>query len=161
MSGDPSTGSGLAPSTGSGPAPVGLVIASHGDLSRALLNTAEMIVGPQDGVQAVCLHPQDSLEHCHRSLQEAIGQVDRGGGVLVLIDLFGGTPGNAAALGLRERWYPVVAGVNLPMLLEVLMNRDGSLSAAELSALALQAGQAGLIDVSARLQAQMGITGNP
>ena len=132
----------------------GIVVASHGDLASALISSAEMIVGSQDNVAAVCLDPEDNLEACHDALCAAIDRVQTDAGVIVLIDLFGGTPGNAAALGLRERSYPVVAGVNLPMLLEVLMSRLGSLSLKELTEIALQAGHNSIIDVGARLEAQ-------
>ena len=133
---------------------IGIVVASHGDLSRALIHSAEMIVGPQEHVEAVCLDPQDTLETYLSALQAAINQADSGDGVLVLIDLFGGTPGNAAALGLSQQSYAVVSGVNLPMVLEVMMARSDGLSSADLAALALQAGNDGIIDVGARLEAR-------
>lgn len=133
----------------------GVVVASHGDLARALINSAQLIVGEQDNIVAVCLDPQDNLEACFDALCCAIDQVQTDAGVMVLIDLFGGTPGNAAALGLRERSHPVVAGVNLPMLLEVMLSRSSGLSEAELTEVALQAGQSSIIDVRARLEAQI------
>lgn len=132
----------------------GVVVASHGDLARALISSAEMIVGSQENVAALCLDPKDNLETCHNELCAAIDRVQTDAGVIVLIDLFGGTPGNAAALGLRERSYPVVAGVNLPMLLEILVSRSSGLSVEELTDIALQAGQNSIIDVRARLEAQ-------
>jgi mannose/fructose/sorbose-specific phosphotransferase system IIA component len=133
---------------------MGIVVASHGDLASALISSAEMIIGSQENVAAVCLDPKDNLEACHNALCAAIDQVQTDAGVIVLIDLFGGTPANAAVLGLRERSYPIVAGVNLPMLLEVLMSRQGGLSAKELTEVALQAGQDSIIDVGARFEAQ-------
>jgi mannose/fructose/sorbose-specific phosphotransferase system IIA component len=134
---------------------IGIVVASHGALAQALINSAEMIVGAQDNVATVCLDPKDNLEACHNRLCTAIDQVQTEAGVLALIDLFGGTPGNAALLGLRERTYHVVAGVNLPMLLEVLMSRNSGVSVKELTDIALQAGQNSIIDVSARFEAQL------
>jgi PTS system mannose-specific IIA component len=133
---------------------IGIVVASHGDLSRALIHSVEMIVGSQAHVEAVCLDPKDTLETCQSALQAAIDQADSGDGVLVLIDLFGGTPSNAAALGLSQRSYAVVTGVNLPMILEVMMVRRDDLSITDLAALALQAGYNGIIDVGTRLEAQ-------
>jgi mannose/fructose/sorbose-specific phosphotransferase system IIA component len=134
---------------------IGVVIASHGDLAQALISSAEMIVGAQEGVVTVCLDPQDNLEACHDQLCSAIDGVQSEAGVIVLIDLFGGTPGNAAVLGLRERTYSVVAGANLPMLLEVLMSRGSGISVKELTDIALQAGQSSIIDVGARFEAQL------
>lgn len=132
----------------------GIVVASHGELASALISSAEMIVGSQDNITAVCLDPEDNLEACLDALCAAIDQVQTDAGVIVLIDLFGGTPGNAALLGLRERSYPVVAGVNLPMLLEVSMNRLGGLSTKELTEIAMQAGHNSIIDVGERFEAQ-------
>jgi mannose/fructose-specific phosphotransferase system component IIA len=95
------------------------------------------------------------LETCHGQLCDAVDQTQTAAGVLVLIDLFGGTPGNAAALGLRDRSYAVVSGVNLPMLLEVLLSRSSGISVKELVDIALQAGQSSIIDVGARFEAQL------
>jgi PTS system mannose-specific IIB component len=133
---------------------IGIVVASHGTLAQSLIATAELIVGAQDALAAACLDPQDSLETCCDALQAALAAVDQDAGVMVLIDLFGGTPGNAAALGLSTRSYPVIAGVNLPMLLEVLMSRESAQSPDELAQIALQAGHDGIINVGARLLAQ-------
>lgn len=134
------------------PPSVGVVIAAHGDLAHALRQSAEMIIGEQDGVVAVALNPQDNLDKLQTTIRAAIDQADGGAGVIVLIDLFGGTPSNAAALCLAERWVPIISGVNLPMLLEVLLNR-GSLSPAELAVLALESGTRGIIDITTKLNA--------
>lgn len=131
----------------------GVVVASHGELARELINSAEMIVGAQDNISAVCLDPQDNLETCHEALSAAIEQVRTSAGVIVLIDLFGGTPGHAAALGLREQSYPIVAGANLPMLLEILVSRSRGLSETDLADIALQVGRDSIIDVGARFAA--------
>ncbi|HLF28900.1 MAG TPA: PTS fructose transporter subunit IIA [Anaerolineae bacterium] len=133
------------------PPPVGVVIASHGGLARALLASTEMIVGAQEAVATVCLEPQDNLETFHAALSAAIDQTERGSGVLVLIDLFGGTPGHAAALCIRERERPIVSGVNLPMLLEVLLARWAR-SPEALSALALASGAKGIVDITAKIR---------
>ncbi len=133
---------------------IGIVIASHGSLARALLSSAEMIVGDQEGVTAVCLEPQDNLETFQATLSRAIDQADQGAGVMVLLDVFGGTPGNATLLRMREHEFPAVSGVNLPMLLEVLLSRR-ALSPESLAELALESGARGIVDITARLRAQM------
>ncbi len=130
---------------------IGVVIVGHGDLGQALVGSAALILGEQTNVAAVSLNPQDNLESCHGALMSGIEQLDTSQGVIVLADLFGGTPCNAAALGQRERSYPVVAGVNLPMLLEVLMSRDTVASADELTSIALEAGSKSIVDVGAQL----------
>ena len=136
------------------PPPVGIVIAAHGDLARALRDSAEMIVGAHDDVVTVSLEPQDNLETCQAALSAAIDTADRGAGAIVLVDLFGGTPSNAAALCLRQRRSEIVSGVNLPMLLEVLLRRSG-LTAEALATLASESGVKGIVDVAARMRAEM------
>jgi mannose/fructose-specific phosphotransferase system component IIA len=83
---------------------------------------------------------------------DGIDRLDTSQGVVVLVDLFGGTPCNAAALGARERLFPIVSGANLPMLLEILLNRECGLSVEELVDLTLEAGRASIVDVSAKLK---------
>ena len=136
--------------------PVGIVIASHGDLAGALLASAELIVGAQEHVTTACLGPQDNLETFHATLNTAIDQADGGAGVVVLIDLFGGTPGNAAALcaGQHAAPLPIVSGVNLPMLLEVLLSRNDT-TPQDLAAHAIDTGHRGIVDVTAKLLDQI------
>jgi mannose/fructose/sorbose-specific phosphotransferase system IIA component len=133
---------------------IGVLIVGHGDLGQALVSSALMIVGEQDNVAAVSLKPQDNLETCQCALKIGIERLNGSQGVIVLADLFGGTPCNAAALGQRERSYPIVAGVNLPMLLEVLLSRDQVTSVDELTSIALEAGSKSIIDVGALLRAR-------
>jgi len=133
--------------------PVGIIVATHGELSQALVATAEMIVGTQGNVTAVCLSPQDSPETFQEALDSAIRLANTGTGVVVLIDLFGGTPGNAASLAALRGSLHVISGVNLPMLIEVLLSRQG-MSAEELAAHALESGKAGIIDIAARVREQ-------
>lgn len=135
-------------------ASVGVVIAAHGDLAHALRQSAEMIVGAQDGVVTVALNPQDNLDSLQATIREAIDRADAGAGVIILIDLFGGTPGNAAALCLSQRELPIVSGVNLPMLLEVLLSRS-AMSPEALAELALASGNQGIVDITAKLKAQI------
>lgn len=132
---------------------VGLVVAGHGELASGLIGCAELIVGHQEGVEAVALRPEDSLESMQAALSEAIIRAERGAGVLVLIDLYGGTPGNAAALSLRDHPVEIVTGVNLPMLLEVMLRREMGTPAKELAEMATETGRAGIVDLRAQLQA--------
>jgi mannose/fructose/sorbose-specific phosphotransferase system IIA component len=133
---------------------IGVIVVAHGDLGQALVASASLILGEQDNVAAVSLKPQDNLETCQSALTTGIEQLDSSQGVIVLADLFGGTPCNAAALGQRDRSYPIVAGANLPMLLEVLLGRDQAASADELTGIALEAGSKSIIDVGAALRAR-------
>ncbi len=136
------------------PQPVGIVLASHGSLARALLSSAEMIVGAQEYVETVCLEADANLESFHAELVEAIDRADAGAGVILLIDLFGGTPGNAAALCLSQRQLPIVSGVNLPMLLEVMLSRE-TMTPDELASHAFASGAKGIVDITKKMQEQI------
>lgn len=123
--------------------PVGVVLVSHGALALGLKEAAEMIAGPQDGMALVMLGPAEDLDVFRLKLEAAVADVDRGRGVLLLVDLFGGSPGNTAAYLMSPR-VEVVTGVSLPMLLEVLMNRAGA-GVTELAQTAMQAGKDGVL----------------
>ncbi len=112
-----------------------------------------MILGQQNGVVTIKLMPSMNLEALEAELREAIERVDQGAGVMVMIDLFGGTPSNAAALCLRSHDCAIVTGVNLPMVLETLLAADGAGSLEELSRVAIDAGRAGIVDVAAKFAA--------
>jgi PTS system mannose-specific IIA component len=129
---------------------VGLVIGGHGYLAASMLEAAELILGQQEGVVTVALEPEQNLEDLHSQIGAAISQADHGNGVLVLLDLYGGTPSNATALHLKNSAIEAVAGVNLPMLLEVLLGRQER-NLAELTALAEEIGRQGVVNVRAAL----------
>lgn len=113
---------------------VGLVVATHGRLAEELLRTAEGIVGALERCEAVSVGADASMEEARARLAEAVRRVDAGDGVLVLTDMFGGTPANLALTFLDEK-VEVVTGVNLPMIVKLATARDGDLglrAAAEL-----------------------------
>jgi PTS system mannose-specific IIA component len=102
----------------------GVVVAAHGGLAPALLQAAEVIVGPIEQARPVTLGSASSLDSLRETLAAAVTSVDQGDGVLVLCDMFGGTPANVClASGLPAR-LEVVTGVNLPMLLRVATTRE-------------------------------------
>ena len=113
---------------------VGIVVATHGGLAEELLRTAEGIVGPLEQCEAVSVGAGSSMEDQRARLGEAVKRVDRGDGVLVLTDMFGGTPANLALTFLDDR-LEVVTGVNLPMILKLATARAdlGLRAAAELA----------------------------
>ncbi len=118
---------------------INIVLVSHGELGDALIQAAEMIAGPAEQVLAVPLLPGENLESFSEKLNTALQGI-AGEEILVLIDLFGGTPYNAAVrLALQEN-VECVTGANLPMLLELIMARDGA-TLAELAAEIALAGQ--------------------
>ncbi len=103
----------------------GLVVATHGRLAEEILRTAEGIVGKLEQCEAVSVGAESSMEDARARLGEAVKRVDSGEGVLVLTDMFGGTPANLALTFLDEK-LEVVTGVNLPMILKLATARgDG------------------------------------
>jgi PTS system mannose-specific IIA component len=131
---------------------VGLVVATHGSLAEALLETAARIVGPIPSCVAVSVDAQTSVEEARARVADAIRGVEAGDGVLVLTDLLGGTPSNLALTFLDER-IEVVTGVNLPMLMKLAGSRgDGLQAAAELAA---SQGQKNITHASALLRARV------
>jgi mannose PTS system EIIA component len=97
---------------------VGIVAVSHCRLAEEMLSVAELITGPLKACKAVSFAPQQPVEEMTRQLKEAIREVDQGKGVLILTDLFGGTPANISLSFLGPR-VEVVCGMNLPMLLKL------------------------------------------
>ncbi len=131
---------------------VGLVVATHGELAAELLRTAEGIVGPVERAAAVSVDARTSVEEARARLATAIHKVGADGeGVLVLTDMFGGTPANLALTFLEEQ-IEVVTGVNLPMLLKLATSRAAGLAAA--AELATTQGQKNITLASALLRAR-------
>ena len=126
-----------------------MVLAGHGAMAPGLVSAADVIIGPQQACAGVALAEEDSPERFQQRLAAAVEAADEGAGVLVLADLPGATPFTAAArLAHTRPAVELVAGVNLPMLLEVLMQRDGQ-SLAEAAATAADAGTRGVVRWSA------------
>lgn len=98
---------------------IGLVLVTHGDLAREFIAAMEHIVGPQRNVAAVCIGPDDDMEQRRRDIIRSVGQVENGGGVVILTDMFGGTPSNLAISVLDQGKVEVIAGINLPMLIKL------------------------------------------
>jgi PTS system mannose-specific IIA component len=98
---------------------IGLVLVSHGRLAEELRLAMEHVVGPQRGVRAVCIGADDDIEGRRAEIQNCIQQVDTGDGVVLLTDMFGGTPSNLAMSMMNRPGVEVIAGVNLPMLVKL------------------------------------------
>jgi len=101
---------------------IGVVICTHASLSTALLEATEMIVGEMEKTEAVCVQPGDSGETIVNRLSTAMKAVDSGSGVIILCDMFGGTPSNVS-LSLLGDDVEIITGVNLPMLLKLFTCR--------------------------------------
>jgi PTS system mannose-specific IIA component len=98
---------------------IGLVLVTHGRLASEFITAMEHVVGPQDRIEAICIGPEDDMEARRNDISEAIARVNVGRGVIVLTDLFGGTPSNLAISLMRSEEIEVIAGVNLPMLIRL------------------------------------------
>lgn len=103
---------------------IGLVVVTHGRLAEEFLSAAEHVVGPQQGVRAVSIGPDDDMEKRRNDILEAAREVDSGEGVIILTDMFGGTPSNLAISIMEKANAEVVAGVNLPMLIKLASVRE-------------------------------------
>jgi PTS system mannose-specific IIA component len=106
---------------------IGLVIVTHGRLAQEFVFAMEHVVGPQTNVAAICIGPDDDMERRRRDILKACGDVDCGGGVILLTDMFGGTPSNLAISVMEQTKAEVIAGLNLPMLIKLasIRNREG------------------------------------
>lgn len=98
---------------------IGLVLVTHGRLAEEFVTAMEHVVGKQERVAAVAIGPDDDMEARRDDIAAAIATVDAGRGVIVLTDLFGGTPSNLAISLLKRGQVEVIAGINLPMLIRL------------------------------------------
>jgi PTS system mannose-specific IIA component len=103
---------------------IGVVVVTHGQLATELVNAAETIVGDQPRFAAVSIGWHDAVELAREEIAQTIARVDSGSGVIVLTDMFGGTPSNLAITFLAEGRVEVITGVNLPMLLKLAGTRE-------------------------------------
>ena len=98
---------------------IGLVLVTHGQLAAEFVRAMEHVVGPQEAIEAICIGPEDDMEARRADIARAIAAVDQGRGVILLTDLFGGTPSNLAISLMEPGRIEVIAGVNLPMLIRL------------------------------------------
>jgi len=103
---------------------IGLVIVTHGRLAEEFVLAMEHVVGPQTGVLAICIGPDDDMEQRRHDILRAVGEVDNGEGVILLTDMFGGTPSNLAISVMDQTKAEVIAGLNLPMLIKLASVRS-------------------------------------
>lgn len=119
---------------------IGLVIVTHGSLATELRKAAEHVVGPMQSMGTVCIGPDDDLEHARDAIRTAVSDADDGNGVILLTDMFGGTPSNLAISLLNEGKIEVLAGANLPMLIKLSEARETA-SLSEAAQIAKEAGR--------------------
>jgi len=98
---------------------IGLVIVTHGRLAEEFVFAMEHVVGPQAAVESICIGPEDDMERRRADILKACERVDSGQGVILLTDMFGGTPSNLAISVMDQARAEVIAGLNLPMLIKL------------------------------------------
>lgn len=125
---------------------VGIVLISHGSLAEGMKNAVEMIVGPQTAFLTIGMQPGTDPTDLRQSIEAAVNSFGADQDVLVLIDILGGSPANASS-HLALQGTQVICGVNLPMLLELLIQREHS-TLRELTTLAIQAAKEGIINLT-------------
>lgn len=123
---------------------IGLLIVTHCDLGKEFLNAAEFILGRMESTDVISITQASDSEKIHKSIEEKIALLDKGEGVLILTDMFGGTPSNLSLSFLQNEKVEVLTGVNLPMVIAIAQNR----SSLKLSELAEKAQEAGKVSIS-------------
>ena len=103
---------------------IGLVLVTHGHLADELISAMEHVVGPQDKVEAVCIEADDDIEQRRSDIISAVKTVSTKDGVVLVTDMFGGTPSNLAISIMGKSKLEVISGVNLPMLVKFASCRD-------------------------------------
>ena len=98
---------------------IGLVLVTHGQLAAEFRAAMEHVVGPQENVEAISIGPDDDMEVRRAEILEAVARADTGDGVILLTDMFGGTPSNLAISVMQNANVEVLAGINLPMLIKL------------------------------------------
>ncbi len=114
---------------------IGLILVTHGRLADEFLAAMQHVVGKQEQIGTVCIGPEDDMESRRNEIMQKVKQADSGKGVIVLTDMFGGTPSNLAISIMDSANVEIIAGVNLPMLIKLAtLRKDASLKEAVIGA---------------------------
>ncbi len=124
----------------------GLIIAGHGRLPEELVTVCAFILGSANNIISLSVDPAEPAEKIRQDFAKAIKKVDQGQGVLIMTDLFGGTPSNIGLSFLKEGYIEVVSGVNLPMLIKAIQNQNKPPN--ELASLVVEAGRRSITQAS-------------
>ncbi len=103
---------------------IGVVLVTHGNLATELVKVMEHVVGPQDQLTTITIDPDDDMEKRREDILNSVQSVDKGLGVIILTDMFGGTPSNLAISIMEQAKIDIIAGVNLPMLIKLASVRS-------------------------------------
>lgn len=132
---------------------IGMVLVTHGRLAEELIAALEHVVGAQVNISAICIGPDDDMEQRRAHILECVAKAEEGNGVILLTDMFGGTPSNLAISIMDKANVEVLAGVNLPMLVKLASVRQ-SQSVEEAAQSAQEAGRK-YINIASRLLTQV------
>lgn len=115
---------------------IGMIVVTHGRLAEEFIAAMEHVVGPQSALQAISIGPDDDMDQRRKDILQAVTLVDEGDGVILLTDMFGGTPSNLAISVMDNKNIEVIAGINLPMLIKLasVRNTDCALEEAVIEA---------------------------
>jgi PTS system mannose-specific IIA component len=119
---------------------IGIIVVTHGHLAHELIAATEHVVGRMESVRVVCIGPDDDLQQRRDDVEAAVAAVDGGDGVVIVTDMFGGTPGNLAVSLMEKGRVEVLAGANLPMLIRLAEARD-DMSVSDAAEAAREAGR--------------------
>lgn len=125
---------------------IGVLLVTHGNFSEAIIKSMELVFGRQEKLEALTLNHGDDVEELTRQVKEKAKELDDGEGVLVLVDLLGGSPCNVTASCLKQEGLECVTGLNLPMLISVLEEREDS-TLHSMPKVAMEAGKTGIVNV--------------
>ncbi|HID97874.1 MAG TPA: PTS sugar transporter subunit IIA [Thermodesulfobacteriaceae bacterium] len=131
---------------------VGVVIAAHGNLARELLQATVFIVGKAEQVTALSIDPSRNIDELQKDIRNAVKEVNTGEGVLVLTDMFGGTPANMTLALLEDNKIEVITGANLPMLIKLCQCRHRNQSLHEVADTVVDHGRKSINQASAILK---------
>ena len=128
---------------------IGMVVVTHGRLAEEFVSAMEHVVGPQEAVRAICIGPDDDMELRRQDIMNAVKDADQGSGVILLTDMFGGTPSNLSMRACSADDRVILYGANLPMLIKLAKSRPLSVHDAVENALAAGRKYVDIFDVKA------------
>lgn len=123
---------------------VGLIIATHGDLSRSLMRSVSLIAGEYRNIITLCLEKNDNADDFYGEIESSIEKAEEGDGVMIFTDILGGTPSNLCTLAARRHHLFCLTGLNLSMMIEFLMSAEDGLTLKELADRCFEAASSGI-----------------
>ncbi|MCT7690241.1 MAG: PTS sugar transporter subunit IIA [Lactobacillus crispatus] len=129
-----------------------IILASHGNLADGMLNSVQLLAGPQKDISTIMLKPGNSIEKFAQKLSDEIKtHINEGKEVLVLTDMFGGSPSNSAVMALQNLDFKCITGMNLPMVLETILDRNQNYDFDEYLEKIKKSGSRGIIDLNQKI----------